>query len=209
MRKTHLLVANHRPLIRIAIRELLRTHADIVLIGEATNGHAVQRVCRDAAPHVLLLDLTLPGLTPHCLISYLCTHCPGVAVLVFGTHTTSYTSIRPTDIAGYITEDEAPQLLVEAIRTIATGGVWLSQATRDTMLPCVSQHVERAGWSNLTHREVKVLELVVAGTTNREIALVLGISDKAIEKRLAETYTKLGVASRVEAAVWAVRHGLM
>jgi DNA-binding NarL/FixJ family response regulator len=110
--------------------------------------------------------------------------------------------------AGYLTKEEASENIIEAVRGVARGEEgWFSRRVAAQMMGWhQSDGVDRSG---LTNRELDVLRLVADGRTNLEIAKSLGISVKTVEKHLEGVYTKLGVASRVEAAVHAVREGLV
>jgi two-component system response regulator DegU len=109
--------------------------------------------------------------------------------------------------AGYLLKEEIPETIVEAIRGVARGERgWVSRQVAAQMAAWTQKETES---TPLTEREMDVLRLVVEGKTNQEIALALGISDKTVEKHLEGVFAKLRVASRVEAAVHAVREGLV
>ncbi len=109
--------------------------------------------------------------------------------------------------AGYLTKGELPATIVEAVRGVARGEQgWVSRQIAAQMATW-SQEGSPQG-TTLTEREAQVLRLVVEGKTNQEIGLTLEISEKTVEKHLDSIFTKLGVSSRVEAAVRAVKDGL-
>jgi DNA-binding NarL/FixJ family response regulator len=109
--------------------------------------------------------------------------------------------------AGYLMKDEAPETILEAIRGVANGEQgWVSRRIAAQM--SVIMRAEEP-FANLTPRERQVLKLVVDGNTNQGIGVALGISEKTVEKYLESIFTKLDVSSRVEAAVLAVREGLV
>jgi DNA-binding NarL/FixJ family response regulator len=106
--------------------------------------------------------------------------------------------------SGYLIKDEVPEMIVEAVRGVARGETgWVSRKVA-TRLSQILQE-DKADKGNLTSRELDVLRLLVEAQTNAEIAFNLGISEKTVEKHLESIFKKLGVASRVEAAVLAVR----
>jgi DNA-binding NarL/FixJ family response regulator len=110
--------------------------------------------------------------------------------------------------AGYLVKEEAPEIIVDAVRGVAQGEQgWVSRRIAAQMVSWVRG--DEAERSQLTPREVDVLRLVVDGNTNQSIANSLGISEKTVEKYMDAIFTKLNVSSRVEAAVHAVRVGLV
>jgi DNA-binding NarL/FixJ family response regulator len=112
--------------------------------------------------------------------------------------------------AGYLTKEEAPEVIVEAVRGVAHGEQgWVSRRVVAQMAAWTHEPETPDKLAALTNRETEVLRLVVAGKTNQEIGAALGISDKTVEKHLIAVFKKLDVASRVEAAVLAVREGLV
>jgi DNA-binding NarL/FixJ family response regulator len=108
--------------------------------------------------------------------------------------------------SGYLMKEEAPQTILDAVRGVAHGEEgWVSRSIAAQMVSWVRDE----DTASLTPREMDVLRLVVEGRTNQSIAVNLGISEKTVEKYLESLYNKLGVTSRVEAAVHAVREGLV
>ena len=106
--------------------------------------------------------------------------------------------------SGYLLKEEVPEAIVEAVRGVARGETgWVSRKVAAKLTQILQD--EQDGRTALTPRELDVLQLVVAGKTNAEIGLNLGISEKTVEKHLEAIFRKMGVVSRVEAAVMAVR----
>jgi DNA-binding NarL/FixJ family response regulator len=112
-------------------------------------------------------------------------------------------------VAGYILKDVATESIVQAIYTVAQGGTWLSQSIAEKLVQWGTGEQQHPTPAPLTARETEVLRLVTAGKTNQEIGGQLAISEKTVEKHLREIFLKLGVISRVEAAVRAVRENLV
>jgi DNA-binding NarL/FixJ family response regulator len=110
--------------------------------------------------------------------------------------------------AGYLTKEEAPDTIIDAIRGVSQGEQgWVSRRVAAQMSSWMRE--DEPDSSRLTNRELEVLRLVVDGKTNQGIGLALGISEKTVEKYLEAVFSKLGVNSRVEAAVFAVREGMV
>jgi DNA-binding NarL/FixJ family response regulator len=110
--------------------------------------------------------------------------------------------------AGYLIKEEVPETIIEAVRGVARGEQgWVSRRVAAKMTVWMQGDSTKEG--ELTEREVEVLRLVVAGKTNQEIGFALGISPRTVEKHVDSLYGKMGVSSRVEAAVSAVRDKLI
>jgi DNA-binding NarL/FixJ family response regulator len=204
-------LADDHPLIRRGIRAALDAATDMILVGEAADGDTARQQCQLLVPDVLVLDLQMPGPPPFALIADLHIDCPHMRLIILTAYDDDayVRGALAAGVAGYLLKEEDIEVVVRAIRTVAQGGAWFSQ-------PIAAKVGRLAGGVGgsppalaLTGQEVEMLRLVAAGKTNREIAASLGISEKTIEKHLSELFAKLGVATRIEAAVRAVREGLV
>jgi DNA-binding NarL/FixJ family response regulator len=205
------LLADDHPLVRTGIRAALSAAPGLVLIGEATTGDEAQQLCQQHRPDVVLLDLHMPGPPPVETVRFLQTHAPTIRVLILTAYDDDVyvKDMLRAGVAGYILKDVATESIVQAIVTVAQGGTWLSQSIAEKLVQWgTGEHQPRTP-ANLTLRETEVLRLVTAGKTNQEIGVQLAISEKTVEKHLREIFIKLGVTSRVEAAVRAVRENLV
>lgn len=110
--------------------------------------------------------------------------------------------------AGYITKEEAPEMIIEAVRGVARGEEGWLEPPRVARMSAWTRDSEVIG-NELSTREMDVLRLLVAGKTNQEIGHQLKISEKTVEKHVGAIFNKLNVASRVEAAVQAVQRGIV
>ncbi len=203
-------IADDHQVVRAGIRVLLEQTPDIVVVGEAGDGAAALRLVDELAPDVLLLDAEMPGLTGVEVARQLQAAGSPVRVLVLSAHDEGryVAGLLASGVAGYLLKEEAPQVVIEAVRGVA-------RSRQGYFSPAVAAKI--AGWARgeapesveLTEGEVAVLRLVAAGETNRAIATMLGIGEKAVEKRLESVFDKWEVTSRTEAAVRAVREGLI
>jgi DNA-binding NarL/FixJ family response regulator len=204
-------LADDHPLIRAGIRAALAGEADLTLVGEAADGHTAQQCCRELAPDVVVLDLHMPGPSPLALIAALRGDHPTTKIIILTAHDDDayVRGALGAGVAGYLLKDEGTEVIARAIRVVAQGGTWFcpSIAARLARL-AGGEHPEPIGL-DLTTREADVLRLVTAGKTNREIGALLGVSEKTVEKRVSQLLTKLGVRTRVEAALRALREGLV
>lgn len=202
------IIADDHPIARKGLCHLLSKAVDIEVIGEASDGLEALNLLETLTPDVLLLDMEMPGLTGAEVARQLqATNVP-VRILALSAYDDKeyIQGLLSYGAAGYLMKEELPQTIVEAVRGVARGEQgWLSRQVTAQMAAWTH---EETGGTALTKREREVLKLLVAGKTNQEIAIRLGISEKTVEKHLAGIFTKLQVSSRVEAAVLAVREEL-
>lgn len=203
------LVDDH-PVVRSGIRSLLEKDASIEVVGEASTGEEALRLVDEAQPDVLLLDMELPDIQGTRVAEQIQQFHPKVKILVLSAHDDSVyvRELLELGAAGYLMKEEAPELIVEAIRGVAHGEQgWVSRR----IAAQIASWMQSGGPGDikLTPREHEVLRLVVQGKTNQAIAADLHISEKTVEKFMQSIFIKLNVTSRVEAAVYAVREGLI
>ena len=209
MPKIRVVLADDHPVAREGLRNLLETEVDIEVVGAASDGAEVLRMVKEFTPDVLLLDMEMPGLTGIEVARQLKEAQASVRILALSAHDDKefIKGLLSSGAAGYLTKEEIPRTIVEAVRGVARGEQgWLSRHVAAQITAWTQDEFTK---TDLTGREGEVLKLVVEGKTNQEIGLALGISEKTVEKHLDGVFTKLQVRSRVEAAVYAVREGLV
>lgn len=204
-----IVLADDHPLLRSGVRAALEANSDLAVVGEVDDGYHVVPCCRETSPDVLLLDLQMPGPGPVAIIAELRTHCPTIPILVL----TAYADLAhvrgmlAAGVAGYILKEESAEAVATAVRVVVSGGTWLSRSIAETLGQGTSELPSEA--INLSDPVRALLRLLAEGRSNREIGHTLGVSEKSIERRVSETCAKLGVTTRVAAAVHAVREGLI
>ncbi len=205
------LLADDHPLVRAGIRTVLTAEEDVALVGEATSGDEVQRLCQKLQPDVLLLDLNMPGPSSFEIVAYLRECCPGTNVLIL----TAYDDdayihgLMAAGVAGYVLKDEATEAVVGAIRAIAEGGTWLSRPVAEKLARPKTGEDNQARPADLTDREREIARLMAQGWDNVRIAGELNLAEQTVRNYVSRIYTKLGVDTRVQAAVWARERGLV
>ncbi|MFL5800501.1 MAG: response regulator, partial [Roseiflexaceae bacterium] len=173
MEHLRVFLADDHPLIRAGIRAALASTSDMVLVGEASDGHGLVERCRAAAPDVIVLDLHMPGPAPFALMAALRAGCPAARLLILTAYDDDVyvRAALAAGAAGYMLKDESSDELVRAIRAVAQGHSWFGP-------PGAVRWPAGAPASappTLTTREQEVLRCVVDGKNNRETAALLGM----------------------------------
>jgi DNA-binding NarL/FixJ family response regulator len=203
-------IADDHPIVRSGIRQLLERAVDIQVVGEAASGEEALVQVKELVPDILILDMELPEMSGVVVAQQLQQSKSGVKILVLSAHDDPLYihQLLEAGVSGYLVKEEAPQVIVDAIRGVANGEQgWVSRSIAARMTSWVRG--DEDGGIKFTTREMEVLRLVTEGKTNQNIALQLGISEKTVEKYLFAIFQKLGVSSRTEVAVYAVREGLV
>jgi len=210
MRPIRVILTDDHPVVRSGIHSLLENIVDIEMVGEAANGEETLRLVEETKPDVLLLDMELPDIGGAQVAQQIHQLHPEVKTLVLSAHE-DWVYVRELlkmGAAGYLSKEEAPEFIIDAIRGVAHGEQgWVSRRIAAQITSWIQN--DKLDETKLTPREQEVLRLIVAGKTNQAIAVELSISEKTVEKFISLIFTKLNVSSRVEAAVFAVREGLV
>ena len=210
MTNIRVVIADDHPVARAGIRKFLEKEPDIQVVAEASSGEEAIELVGELSPDVLLLDMELPGMRGTEVARKLQEIKSPVRVLALSTYDNRQyiLGLLASGAAGYLIKEEVPETIIQAVRGVARGEQgWVSRLVAAKMT--VWMQMDSTKDTELTEREVEVLRLVVAGKTNQEIGFALGISPRTVEKHVDSLYTKMGVNSRVEAAVSAVRDKLI
>jgi NarL family two-component system response regulator LiaR len=205
-----LLVDDHT-IVRKGLLALLGTRADIQVVGEASNGIDAVTQSRVLRPDVILMDLVMPELDGIDAIQQIMAHHPEIRILVltsFATDDKVFPAIKAGAL-GYLLKDSSPDDLIQAIRQVYQGESSLHPLIARRVLQELTRPSERPPTADpLTHREVEVLRLIGQGLENRDIAEQLAISGTTVRTHVSNILGKLHLASRTQAALYALREGL-
>lgn len=206
------LLADDHAVVRQGTRELLDREEGIRVIAEASDGkEAVQKAIKER-PDVVVMDFAMPELNGIEATRQIKAVAPGIAILVL----TAYDSNQyvfaflEAGAAGYLLKDVQVDELVEAIKAVHAGESMLHPAIARKVIDRFAQPGEQASavstpLDQLTERELEVLKMAARGMSNREIAQELTISVRTVQTHLTNTFNKMGVGSRTEAVVHALR----
>lgn len=205
------LIADDHPIVRSGIERELARQQDFEVIGEALNGDDALRLARELEPDVLMLDINMPGLKAIKVLQAVKQELEGCRVLVLTAYGDPGTVLGmfKAGADGYLLKDEDPFLISEAVRSLAKGEVWFSPMLPPDVVALVQTNQAVTLGDALTPREQEVLERLVAGSANKEIALSLQTTERTVEFHVSNILHKLGVSSRLEAAMWAREHGVV
>lgn len=211
--KTRIVLADDHPIVLNGLRNLIRAEADLNLVGEATNGAAAFAIIRETQPDVAVVDISMSGLNGIVLTRRLTSEIPSVGVLVLTLHEDRGFVRQAFDAGarGYVLKRSAAELLVQAIRAVVVGGLYIDPAIASRMFDVTPKRAGRARNGvtelGLTERETEVLKLTALGFTNKEIAHQLGVGLKSIETYKARGTEKLGLKTRAELVRYAAGQG--
>jgi two-component system, NarL family, response regulator LiaR len=206
-------IADDHAVVRQGLRTFLELQDGMDVVGEAADGEEAVALVERTAPDVVLLDLVMPRVDGLEAIRRIRERAPATRILVLTSFADDHTVLPAVraGAAGYLLKDVQPAELAGAIRTVHAGEALLAP-TVATML--VEQLAAEDGddaerGEHLTPREREVLALVARGRANKAIALDLGVSERTVKTHVSNILGKLNLTDRTQAAVYAVRHGIV
>ena len=213
--ETRILLADDHAVLRSGLRLLLDAQTDLKVIGEANNGSEALALAARLQPDLILLDLTMPGLSGMEALPALRKAAPSARVLILTMHDdVGYLrQALQRGASGYVLKKAADSELISAVRAVMRGEVHLhpslTKSLLEDLLPNSSEAVPADPWEELSEREQEVLTLVALGHTSAEIAQRLSLSVKTVETYRARGMEKLGLRSRAALVQFAMAHGLL
>jgi NarL family two-component system response regulator LiaR len=206
------LIADDHAVVRQGLRTFLDLQDDIEVVAEAADGEDALAAAERERPDVILLDLVMPRLEGVATLRRLRERAPEARVIVltsFGDDERLFAALRAGAV-GYLLKDVEPAELVRGIRTAHTGQSPLSPAVAARVIDELTHGGHRgAAVDELTPRELEVLRLIARGRSNKVIALELGMAEKTVKTHVSHVLAKLGLSDRTQAALYAVREGLV
>jgi two-component system NarL family response regulator len=199
-----IMVIDDQAVVRQGFVALINTVSDMTVVAEGTNGHQAVELYRLHRPDVTLMDLRMPQLGGVEAIAAMRKDFPDARVIVLTTFDGDediYRSLQ-AGAQGYLLKDVFFNELEDAIRKVHGGSRWIPAHVAERL-------AERMGSSDLTGREIEVLEQIVAGNSNRSIATRLNISEATVKSHINSILSKLGVKDRTQAATTALQRGLV
>lgn len=205
MSKITVLLVDDHSLVRRGFRRILEDESDLAVVGEASDGAEAVRVAKELQPQVIVMDCALPSMNGLDATRKILAANPAIAVLMLSMHSEETWVHQALDAGarGYLLKSIVDMELVTAIRRVARGEIVLD--------PQVAKTATLKGESSsaLTARELEVLQLIVDGQSNKEIAAKLGLSANTVAVHRANIMDALGIHKTAELVVYAIRNGLV
>jgi len=200
------LLADDHEIVRDGLKRILAATTDVRVAGEAASGDEALALVRTHDYDVALLDMSMPGLSGIDLIKRVRIEKPKLRILVLSMHGEQQYAARAlkAGAAGYLTKESAAEMLLGALRKVATGGVHVSEAAAAGLVSA-----ERAPHQNLSDREFEVLRLLAGGRSPTEIAEQLHLSVKTVSTHKAHLQEKLGLGGTADLVRYALEHKLV
>jgi two-component system, NarL family, response regulator NreC len=208
-----ILIADDHGVLRAGLRALLSAEPDLEVVGEAADGNDILSLASELRPEVVLLDISMPGLSGIEVTRRLKEILPDARVLILTFHEDEsllQEAIR-AGAAGYIVKRAAESELIDAIRAVWRGDLYVHPVMTRALLKDLapSPVSNKTPGESLTPREIEVLRLIAQGYTNRQTAETLSISVRTVESHRGNLMDKLSLRSRVGLVRYAKEHGLI
>jgi DNA-binding NarL/FixJ family response regulator len=202
--RIRVMIADDHPVVRTGLAAVIAQEQDLMLVAEAENGERAVALFREHQPDVVLMDLRMPLLDGVQAIRKITGEFPAARILAMTTYEGDADIRRAFDAGarGYLLKDMLLSEVITAIRAVQRGERVIPTAVAVRL----AEFPER---SDLTDREVEVLQLVARGLSNKEVAKAIGRMDETVKIHLKNIFTKLGVADRTEAVTVALARGLI
>lgn len=205
------LIADDHVVVRSGLKQLFALTGDIVVTNEAANGEEALVALKQGEYDLLLLDLTMPGISGVSLIAEVRALYPNLPILVLSMHNELQIAKRvlQAGAAGFVTKGSMQDILMDAVRKVATGGRYIDPLIAEQMMFEKTAVTDLAPHEQLSERELQILRMIAKGHGINEIAEELYISNKTVSTHKARLMQKMGFSSNAELVRYAADHNLV
>lgn len=204
------LVVDDHPIFRLGVSERVKSiGGSVELVGEASDGFAAQKLTAALHPHVILMDLNMPGISGIEVTRNIKADFPEIQIIILSAFAEIHeiNEVLQAGANGFLLKSVTGPELQEAIFAVIAGGSVLSPLVTRSLLTALNRPVATS--ETLTEREIEILEMVSTGATNKSIGKEIFLSMRTVEAHIHNIFQKLGVSSRTEAVTQAIRDGLI
>jgi DNA-binding NarL/FixJ family response regulator len=208
LKPIRIVLADDHHLVRAGIVSLLKDQPEFEVIGNVSSGEEAMPILLEMQPDVALLDIAMPGMTGFQVLAAIRKSALPTRVIMLSMHANQehIDSAMSLGADGYIIKNAAPEELLQAIRKVALGGIWLPNEISQQMLALYLDQVRKS--QELTSRQSTVLKMTVNGMRTKEIAFALDISVKTVETYRTQVMHKLGLQDIPSLVRYSIRNGL-
>jgi two-component system invasion response regulator UvrY len=211
MRKTKILIADDHTVVREGLKQIVAETSDIVVVDEASTGHEVLNKALRNEYDMVVLDITMPGISGLDVLKQLKIERPKLRVLVLSVHPEDQYAVRAlkAGASGYLTKESAPAELITAIRKVSQGKKYVTSTLAEKLVSRLQMDTERPLHEILSDREFQVICMIGAGKTVKQIGEELFLSEKTISTYRSRILKKMGMKNNAELMHYAIKHGLV
>ena len=212
MSMIRVLIADDHKMVREGLRRILEFDGEIQVIDEADNGEECIKKIRSSKPDIVLLDINMPVMNGIEALQEIRKKKLKTKVIILTVHNEIEYLLRAVDIGidGYVLKDSDAHELIRAVTSVYEGDKFI----QPSLIPLlnsklIARDLDAERLEQLSKREIEVLKLVAVGMFNKEIGVELGISERTVKNHLSSIFKKIDSSDRTQAAVFAIRHGLV
>ena len=220
MQRTRILIADDHPVFRQGLVSVFRNESEFTVVGEASDGQEALKLIEQIHPDILLLDLMMPRMTGLETLRELRLSANPVRTILLTASIAKEQIVQALQLGarGIVLKDAPTETLLKSIRSVTSDKFWVGENSvtnlveiLHTYLPPAGKDAENDTKNNfgLTARELDVVEAIVSGLTNKEIAGKYSISEQTVKHHLKKIFDKVGVSNRLELALFAINHQLL
>lgn len=208
----NVLLADDHKMVREGLKQLLEIDSEIKVVGEAGDGYECLNVTNKTKPNVVLLDLNMPNLDGLQVLNIIKSQKMKCKVIVLTIHNEVDYLIKALDQGcnGYILKDSDFDTLKKAIMAVYNGETYIEPSLVPLLnVRLAERDLMKDKTKELTRREIEVLKMIASGSSNKEIASVLNISERTVKNHISNIFKKIDVSDRTQAAVFAIKNDII
>lgn len=208
----NVLISDDHLMVREGLRQILELDVDINVIGEAGDGYECLNLINKTDPDIILLDINMPNLDGLQVLQIMKKQRLKNKVIILTIHNEIDYLIKAMDLGcdGYVLKDSDSTTLKRAIMAVYTGESYIEPSLTPLLnASLIERDIMKDKLNDLTRREMEVLKLIASGLFNKEIASTLEISERTVKNHVSNIFKKIKVSDRTQAAVFAIKNGLI
>jgi DNA-binding NarL/FixJ family response regulator len=204
------LIADDHVLVREGLRRLLELDENIEVMTEVGDGQGAINIARKARPDIILMDVNMPGTDGIVATRVIKREFPSVKIIALTIYEDEeVVEMVRAGVSAYVLKDVAGSELVDTIHRVIQGEIVIHPRVANRLVRELNRSDSKKNEIRLTKREKDVLDLLVKGNTNKDMADCMFISEKTVKNHLTSIFRKLGVKDRTQAAVYALKHNIV